>query len=143
MFADHQRAIAARLKSKMPEGVAVIELDEAQRVPELRQMAPAVFIAYDGLAPVSEAGQNGRIVQVRHEWLIVCTAQSAAGAGDNYEAKVEAGRIAERVISALAGHHLGEGKYLHLSESPGPEVESGYCWLPLAFHHLATMRGDP
>jgi phage gp37-like protein len=142
MFAEHEQTILARLRSKLAEGVHVHAVDEAEKKPELRQLSPAVFVAYDGLTPTGEGSQNGRVVQVRHEWVIVCSAESAIGAGDNHAAKVEAGRLAAGVICALAGFHLGQGKYLQLSESPGPEFESGYCWLPLIFTHTATMRGD-
>jgi hypothetical protein len=37
----------------------------------------------------------------------------------------------------------GGGKYLRLSEAPGPEYDAGYCHLPLAFSNAATFKGTP
>jgi hypothetical protein len=67
----------------------------------------------------------------------------SGGAGESNVARDQAGAIAEQVLSALLGYHLGGGRYLRLADSPGPEYDAGYCHLPLAFSNAATFKGQP
>jgi hypothetical protein len=141
MFADTEQKIIDRLVERIP-GVTVAPLRELERVPEMRQRAPAIFVIYDGLTAGQAIG-TGAVQQITQEWYVVIAAKSARGAGESNAARDQAGAIADQVLSALLGYHLGGGRYLRLSDSPGPEYDAGYCHLPLAFSNAATFKGQP
>lgn len=141
MFATTEQQILDRLREKLP-GVTVEPLRELERVPELRQKAPAVFVIYDGFR-VGDSTASGAIQQITQDWFVVCAAKSARGNGDTNAARDMAADLADKVLAALLGYHLGGGKYLRLQEAPGPEYDGGYCHLPLAFSSAATFKGQP
>lgn len=148
MFTAAQDSIVARLTAVLAANVVtekarVIVAAELARVPESRQFAPAVHVVYQGHAVGQEIGQ-GRIQAVTQNWLIVCTARNAIGQGDPSPATVDAGRIAEVVLTALLGFDpLGNGAQLRLADAPGPEYDGGYCYLPLNFRLRSTFKGIP
>jgi phage gp37-like protein len=147
MFADLEQKILDRLRERIPEldgePVSVEPLREIERVPQLRQKAPAVWVIYDGFTLADSTPNVPGIQQVRLEWFVVVAAKSARGAGDTVAARDMAAALATRVMEALLGFHLGGGRYLRLGEAPGPEYDGGYCHLPLAFTCAATFKGEP
>lgn len=142
MFAATEQKILDRLRAKLPADVHVAALREIERVPEMRQKAPAVWVIHDGYT-VGESIANGAVQQVRQEWFVVVAAKSAKGQGGVEDARDVAGELCEQVLSALLGFHLGGGKYLQLGDAPGPEYDGGYCHVPLAFTNAATFKGQP
>ena len=142
MFATDETAILARLRERLPAGVTVEPLREIERVPQLRQRAPAAWVIYDGYR-VGENVGTGQVQQVVSEWFVVIATKSARGAGDVEAARDEASALCEQVLEALLGHHLGRGRYLRLADAPGPEYDAGYCHVPMAFTCAATFRGKP
>lgn len=140
MFAQTEQKIIDRLRERIP-GVTIEPLRELERVPELRQKAPAVFVIYDGFS-VGEAIPPGHIQKVIQEWFVVVATRSARGAGDTNAARDQAADLCEQVLSALLGFHLGGGSYLRLTDAPGPEYDAGYCHVPLAFTNAATFKGQ-
>lgn len=141
MFADTEQIIIDRLKSKLPD-ITVEPLRELERVPELRQKAPAVFVIYDGYT-VGDAIANGVIQGIVQEWYIVIATKSARGNGNVTAARDQAADLCEKVLAALLGFHLGGGRYLRLADAPGPEYDGGYCHVPLAFTSAASFKGQP
>lgn len=141
MFADTEQKILDRLRERMPEGVAVEPLRELERVPELRQKAPAVFVIYDGFT-VGEAIANGAVQKITQEWYVVVAAKSARGNGNEAAARDQAASLCQTVLGALLGYHVGGGSYLRLADAPGPEYDGGYCHVPLAFSNSATFKGQ-
>ena len=142
MFADTEQKIIDRLKAKLPPEVHVAPMRELERVPEMRKKAPAVWVIHDGYT-VGAVIPPGTVQQIRQEWFVVVAAKSARGNGDTDAARDQAGEIAEQVLAALLGFHLGGGKYLQLGDAPGPEYDAGYCHVPLAFSNAATFKGQP
>jgi hypothetical protein len=142
MFNDVEQTILERLRDKLP-GVTVEPLRELERVPELRQKAPAVFVIYDGYTVGQSVTQTGSIQQITQEWYVVIATKSARGNGDVNSARDQAGQMTEQVLAALLGFHLGGGRYLRLSDAPGPEYDAGYVHVPLAFSNAATFKGQP
>ena len=142
MFADAEQKIIDRLRDRLGEGVAVHTLDEIERAQQLRQRAPAVFVVYDGYT-IGEAVGNGAVQAITQDWIVVCAAKSAAGAGNSDAAKAAASQLCAQVLNALLGFNLGGGNFLKLADAPGPEYDGGYCHVPLAFQSRATFRGDP
>jgi len=142
MFADIEQIIIERLVAKLPAGTTVEPIRELERVPELRQKAPAVFVIYDGynVGPYHGAGQ---VQQITQDWYVVVATKSARGNGGSNAARDGASELCGKVLEALLGFHLGGGKYLHLSDAPGPEYDAGFCHVPLAFSNAATFRGLP
>lgn len=140
LFADQEAAIVARLVAKMPAGTHVGVLDELEKVPELRQKAPAAWVIYDGFRIGSRIANVPSVAQVVNEWFVVVVAKSPRGAGVNDAAKAAASALGRTAVEALIGYHLGAGKYLQIEESPGPEYDAGYCHLPLAFSSAATFK---
>jgi len=144
MFADTEQIIIDRLRSRLPDGVTVEPVRELERVPELRQKAPAVFVIYDGYSVGQSPTPTGQIQQITQDWFVVVATKSAKGNGSGTAARDQASEIATQVLEALLGFHLGGGKYLRLSDAPGPEYDgAGYCHLPLAFSNAATFKGQP
>ncbi len=141
MFADTEQIIIDRLKSKLPD-ITVEPLRELERVPELRQKAPAVFVIYDGYT-VGDAIANSVIQGIVQEWYIVIATKSARGNGNVTAARDQAADVCEKVLAALLGFHLGGGRYLRLADAPGPEYDGGYCHVPLAFTSAASFKGQP
>jgi hypothetical protein len=141
MFASTEQVIIDRLREKLPD-VTVEPLRELERVPELRQKAPAVFVIYDGYG-VGEFVANGSIQKITQDWYVVVAAKSAKGNGNESTARDKAGELCESVLSALLGFHLGGGRYLRLADAPGPIYDGGYCHVPLAFQSAATFKGQP
>lgn len=142
MFNDVEQTILDRLRERLP-GVTVEPVRELERVPELRQKAPAVFVIYDGYTVGQSPVPTGQIQQITQEWFVVVAAKSARGNGGVEAARDQAGQMCEQVLSALLGFHLGGGRYLRLSDAPGPEYDGGYCHVPLAFSNAATFKGQP
>lgn len=142
MFADTEQKILDRLRERMPAGTKVEPLRELERVPELRQHAPAVWVIYDGYT-VGDRVPPGAVQQIRQEWFVVVAAKSARGNGDGIAARDEAAVMCEQVLAALLGFHLGGGRYLQLGDAPGPEYSPGYCHVPLSFSNAATFKGTP
>lgn len=143
MFADIEQTIVTRLRDRLPAGTTVEPIRELERVPELRQKAPAVFVIYDGYSVGQALTQTGGVQQVVQEWYVVVAAKSARGNGDSNAARDQASALAGQVLDALLGFHLGQGRYLRLSDAPGPEYDAGYCHVPLAFSNAATFKGQP
>ncbi len=141
MFSTVEQVIIDRLKSKLPE-VTVEPLRELERVPELRQKAPAVFVIYDGYT-VGEAIANGAVQKITQEWYVVIATKSAKGNGNVSAARDQAAELCEQVLGALLGFNLGGGRYLRLADAPGPEYDGGYCHVPLAFTSAASFKGQP
>jgi hypothetical protein len=142
MFNQVEQTIIDRLRDKLPD-VTVEPLRELERVPELRQKAPAVFVIYDGYSVGESLAPTGGIQRIVQDWYVVVMAQSARGNGNVNAARDIAGQLCEQVLEALLGFHLGGGKYLRLSDAPGPEYSAGLCYVPLAFSNAATFKGQP
>jgi hypothetical protein len=142
MFQAVEQIIIDRLRAKLPD-VTVEPLRELERVPELRQKAPAVFVIYDGYTVGQSLMPTGAIQQITQDWYVVVATKSAKGNGNVNAARDQAGEICEQVLDALLGFHLGGGRYLRLSDAPGPEYDAGYCHVPLAFSNAATFKGQP
>lgn len=141
MFHTVEQIILDRLRAVLP-GITVEPLRELERVPELRNKAPAVFVIYDGYG-VGQAVANGAVQGITQDWYVVVATKSAKGNGDSNVARDQASELCEKVLGALLGYHLGGGKYLRLSDAPGPEYDGGYCHVPLAFSNSATFKGQP
>lgn len=141
MFADIEEKIISRLRERLGGAVTVEPLREAERVPDLRQKAPAAWVIYDGYRLGDSVPSVPGLQQIVMEWFVVVAARSARGNGDVDEARDMAGELASKVIEALLGYDLGSGKRLRLAEAPGPEYDAGYCHLPLAFTCAATFKG--
>jgi hypothetical protein len=142
MFNQVEQTIIDRLRDKLPD-VTVEPLRELERVPELRQKAPAVFVIYDGYSVGESLAPTGGIQRIVQDWYVVVMAKSARGNGNVNAARDIAGQLCEQVLEALLGFHLGGGKYLRLSDAPGPEYDAGMCYVPLAFSNAATFKGQP
>lgn len=142
MFANIEQKIVDRLTAGMPDGVRILKQSEMDEARDLRQMAPFVAVVYDGFSP-GQTIANGMVQQVNQDWYIVVGTKSARGRGENTAARDQAGQYAEQVLSLLLGLNLGGGAYLRLRESPGPEYEEGYCYLPIGFTSAATFKGNP
>lgn len=144
MFAEQEQRIIERLRERLGPEVTVEPLRELERVPELRQKAPAAWVIYDGIRPVQVSGDPRAMVQqVALDWYVVIAAKSSRGNGGGNDARDQAGAMALQAIEALIGFDMGGGKFLRLSEAPGPEYDAGYCHLPLAFSCAATFKGRP
>lgn len=141
MFAEIEAKIVERLKEVLPATTKVFSVAELERVPEYRQHSPAVYVIYDGYN-TGDRIATGRVQRITQDWLVVCAAKSAAGQGDPTTASRIASEMAAQVLAALLGHHLGNGSYLNLGDAPGPEFDSGFCYLPLTFSNPATFKGD-
>lgn len=141
MFADLEQKIADRLRSVLPTEVHVATESQVANVEQLKQKAPAAWIIYNGFGVGPKVG-NGTVQQVTQEWLVVIATSSAKGRGDATVARDEAGAIAKQTLSALLGFHLGDGKFLHLADAPGPTYDAGSCLLQLAFANAATFKGQ-
>lgn len=142
MFSDAEQKIVDRLRAVLPAGVYVGTLRELEKVPEMRQKAPACWVIYDGFS-VGELIPPGTVQKISMQWYVVVAAKSAKGNGQATTARDEASAICDTVLGALLGYHLGNGRYLRLSDAPGPEYDGGYCHVPLAFSNPATFKGQP
>lgn len=140
MFEAIETAIADRLRARLTD-VTVITHDEAETVPELRQKAPFVGVIYDGFE-VLEQIANGKIANIEHTWTVVCGAKTARARGNPIDARNLAGDIALRVVGALAGFGVGNGRTIRVEPSLGPEYDGGFCYMPLRFSVRATIKGD-
>lgn len=147
-FAEVEQAIVNRLIARMPAGTTVLPMRELERVPEYRQKAPAVFVIFDGYSVGEAIVPTGQIQRVTMEWYVVAVAKSAKGNGNTDAARDAASALCEQVLQALLGYDVGKdagegGKFLRLSDAPGPEYDGGYCHVPLAFTNPATFKGQP
>jgi hypothetical protein len=143
MFGDTEQRIIDRLRERLPASVHVAPLREIERVPEMRQRAPAVWVIHDGYTVGERIPNAPHVQQIRQEWFVVVAAKSAKGSGDVNAARDQASELAQAVLEALLGFHLGGGKYLQLGDAPGPEYDGGYCHVPLSFSNAATFKGQP
>lgn len=142
MFAEIEQEILDRLRAKLGDRVTVEPLRELERVPSLRQKAPAAFLIYDGYQLGERIATVPGVQQVVLEWYVVVAARSAKGAGESNSARDEAAELAKVVTRALLGFRVGKGQHLRMAPAPGPEYDAGYCHMPLAFTCAATMIGE-
>lgn len=143
MWATNEQAIITRLRSRLAADVHVGPSRDLEASRELRQKAPAVWVVYDGYRPGDSNTNVPHVQQIVQEWWVVVTTKSARGNGAVDEARDAACALCDQVLDALLGFHVGGGKYLHLSDAPGPEYDAGYCIVPLSFTCAATFRGTP
>jgi hypothetical protein len=143
MFADFEDKILARLRAKLDPGVHVGPERDLERVPSLRQKAPAVWVVYNGFTIGSRIENVPQVANIVQQWYVVITTKSAKGNGAVESARYEAGLLCEQVIAALLGFDMGRGHRLRLEEAPGAQYDAGYCQVPLAFSNAATFRGTP
>lgn len=141
MYAATEQKIVDRLRAKLG-ATPVHVLADLERVPELRQKAPAVFVIYDGFS-VGDRIEPGMVQAITQDWYVVCATKNARGAGNEQAARDEASALCSKVLGALLGHHLGGGSYVKLADAPGPEYDGGFCYVPLAFTTKATFKADP
>lgn len=142
MFQVHEAAILARLAG-LPEGVRVLQQSEIDEAKDLRQLAPFVALIYDGYTPETSVPQGPHVQKIAQEWYVVVGAKNAGGAGKSIKARDAAGELASQVLTLLLGMPLGGGAYLRLRESPGPEYEGGYAYLPIGFVSSIVVKGTP
>jgi len=142
MFTSTEQKIRDRLTAGLPEGTKVLQQSEMDEINELRQKAPFVAVVYDGYTPAAFI-PPGLVQKIDQEWWVVIGTKSGRGNGKTIAARDAAGELAETVLELLLGFHLGGGSYLRLRESPGPEYEDGYCYLPIGFTSSATFKGTP
>lgn len=143
MYAETEQKIIDRLASKLGPTVHVGPMRQLELASEYQQKAPAVWVIYDGYTVASTIESVPSIAQLVQSWIVVVAAKSARGNGGEQDARDRADVLADAVLKALLGYHLGGGKYLRVSEAPGPEYAAGYCHVPLAFTNAATFKGDP
>lgn len=146
MFASIETKIIERLEQGQANGqivgVRILKQSEMDEARDLRQMAPFVAVVYDGFTPGQSIG-NGVVQQISQDWWLVVGTKSARGRGQNIAARDQAGQLSNEILELLLGLNLGGGAYLRLRESPGPEYEDGYCYLPIGFTSAATFKGKP
>ena len=143
MFQDIQQSIIDRLTAKLT-GITVTTLAELERVPEMRQKAPCVFVVYEGFSPADTTDkQIPHVQRIELRFSVVVATKSAKGNGNVTDAQAENDALAGQVVTALIGYHLGGGKYMRLSSSAGAEYDAGYCYTPIAFSVFKTFKGDP
>lgn len=107
-----------------------------------RQFAPYVAVIYDEFTASSTPGPTINSVQkVDLHWYVVVGTKSAKKNGRDLHARDAAGALADKILELLLGFHVGSGSYLRLRESPGPEYEDGYCFLPIGFTSSKTLKG--
>lgn len=143
MYADIEQKIIDRLTEKMGPEVHVGPMRDQQLTQQFQHKAPAVWVIYDGYTVASTIENAPQIAQLVQSWIVVISAKSARGNGGEQEARDIADGMSRKVLGALLGFHLGSGKYLRVSDAPGPEYAAGYCDLPLLFTNASTFRGDP
>jgi len=144
MFHEQEQRILDRLVERLGPDVTVAPMREIERVPELRQRAPAAWVIYDGFRTGPQNGDpRAQVQQLVLDWYVVVAAKSARGNGEGNDARDQAGALAAKAIEALLGFDMGGGKFLRLGEAPGPEYDAGYCFLPIAFSCAATFKGQP
>lgn len=141
-WVDWEAAIVERLQAQMDPGTNVFTLADVDEMRASTQKFPAAAVIYDGFVPEEDNGPTGRICLLRHDWLIVLGARSAAGKGDPINAKRIVGAMARQALRALLGFDVdGNGRFMHAAASPGPEYDGGDCYQPLVFNVRATERG--
>lgn len=143
MFQAVEAKIIERLAAGMPDGVRILQHAELDEATDSRQWAPFVAVVYDGYSPGEAIAPTGQIQRITQEWYVVVAAKSAKRNGKDIAARDAAGDLADTVLQLLLGYHLGGGQYLRLRESPGPEYQDGYCYLPIGFTSAATFKGIP
>lgn len=148
MFHGTEQSIIDRLTARVPEGVRILQHAELDEAEDARQFAPFVAIVYDGFTP-GDYVAPGIVQKINLEWYVVIGAKSAKQNGKNLKARDAAGVLANTVLEALLGFAVRKtdgqpsGAYLRLRESPGPEYEGGYCYLPIGFTSSVTFKGNP
>jgi hypothetical protein len=150
MFNDVEQSILDRLTTGLaaqPE-VSILQQSQVKDGDELRQKAPFVAVIYDGYTLGDDIAQ-GIVQQIKLDWWVMIGTKSAQGRGKNIKASADNGILAKQVLQLLLGYRLKKpdgqpsGAYLRLRESPGPEYQDGYCYLPIGFTSAVTFTGTP
>jgi hypothetical protein len=147
MFHGTEQSIIDRLTGQLPEGTRLLRHAELDEATDARQLAPFVAIVYDGFTP-GEFVPPGYVQKINQEWYVVVGTKSAKKNGKNLAARDAAGELAETILGLLLGYAIknasgsATGAYLRLRESPGPEYQDGYCYLPIGFTSSVTFKGN-
>lgn len=142
MFKDHEDAILARLREKLPATIAVQPVAQIADAVALRQQAPCAVVTFNGYAAGESAG-NGSVQAISMDWIVLCCARNVTQQGSaNVAARNDAADVASRVLAALLGRTVAPGVTLKLSDAPPPEYADGYVYIPIAFTSRATFKGD-
>ncbi len=127
--------IVARLKGRLPETVQVLEGRTADDFARSGQIAPAVYVVYDGGA-IAQSRPDARAARITQRWMCVCIAKNLQGVATGSAALVDAGALADSTLAALMGWRPeGTSQALTLVDLPRPRYDTGYQMVPLV---LAT-----
>ncbi|RNE89874.1 hypothetical protein [Marichromatium sp. AB31] len=125
--------IVERLAAHLPATVQVLEGRSAEDFARPTQIAPAIYVIYDGGA-IAQSRPDARAARITQRWLCVCVARNLRELASGAAALNDAGALADGVLEALMGWQPeGTSQPLTLTDLPTPRYDTGYQMVPLAF----------
>lgn len=127
------QAIIERLQSGLPAGVGVLSSADYSAARNLSQMAPAVFLYYQGYR-VAEHNASKALVRIRQTWITLVLARNVASTASGDAARLDAGLIGLAVYQRLAGYRPDQvASPLALVDAPAAQYQPGLFLLPLGW----------
>ncbi len=142
-----EQAIVAQLKATVQSGAdawarAVGTRTDAAAVTEEMQLAPAVYVVYDGFSVLSASEFDATL---GHRWLVVIAVANAAAGPEAAPRNQEAGPYTRDVLAALHGFLPAECRSALVPVTPPRPFFSPakFAYYPLAFvtesYHCKTQ----
>ncbi len=124
-----------RLKTEVPDFLAVLGMADLASMQEAGQPAPAAHVIYQGDSIPggdSRAG-NGAAQVVAQTWLVVVAVRNVRDTKGGAAAREDAGPLISKTLAALSGWAAPGFRPLRRVNAPRPGFNAGYGYFPLAF----------
>lgn len=139
---DLEQIICDRLAAYMPPGVRVLTAPDIIWMTEGAQLAPGVYLLYDGY-DVVEVAPGGDPTRVVVTWITWVSVRNVRAITSGAPAREEATPIIDAIYLALAGWKPpGASKPMQLYEAPAPVYTAGHLHIPLGWR-LEQVLANP
>jgi len=144
MLFDFAPLIVERLRTECPSVRLVASYDDIADLDAAKQVTPALAVIYQGYRPAEEFDDDGEVVAVQSDWLVVvCVAnarQGGVGLSRTGDRKEDANPICAEVLRAMMGWIPGDdGAPVRLAGAPQPFYDAAAIFVPLGFSLRQTI----
>ncbi|MEO5345862.1 MAG: DUF1834 family protein [Magnetococcus sp. YQC-9] len=134
-----EQPIVERLRSAIPAARQVGGARDLKEIPANTGATPAIFVIFDGHAPLVQAGNEQFLDQ---QWLVVVAVRNVRDAAGGLGERREAGPMLLQVCRALLGWSPGvEHDPLRVVATPGAQFIGEVALFPMRFATRVLTKG--
>ncbi|MBF0262458.1 MAG: hypothetical protein HQL97_11580 [Magnetococcales bacterium] len=135
-----EEPILERLRLRLPLARRVSGARDIKEIPAGSGATPALYLIFDGHAPLAHAGPEQAFEQF---WLVVVAVRNVRDAQGGAGERREAGPLLNAVCRALLGWSPGEGfSPLRMVSTPGAHFTDEVALFPMRFATRLLTSGE-